>query len=115
MLAALGWGKEERTSHGFQELPADGGGTVLLSRASCLSRQGSQPLLCPTQQCDCSSHVCLKESERKSESEVTQLYLTLCDPTDCSPPGSSVHGTFQARVLEWVAISFSRGSSRPRD
>ena len=34
---------------------------------------------------------------------------------DCSPPGSSIHGIFQARVLEWVAISFSRGSSQPRD
>ena len=43
----------------------------------------------------------------KSESEVTQLYLTLSDPMDCSPPGSSVHGIFQARVLEWGAISFS--------
>ena len=40
--------------------------------------------------------------------------LTLC-PMDCSPSGSSVHGIFQARVLEWVAISFSRGSSQPRD
>ena len=39
---------------------------------------------------------------------------TLCDPTDCSPPGSSVCGILQARILEWVAISFSRGSSRPR-
>ena len=39
---------------------------------------------------------------------VTQLCLTLCDPMDCSPPGSSVHGIFQARRLEWVAISFSR-------
>jgi len=39
---------------------------------------------------------------------VTQLHLTLCDPTDCSPPGSSVHGIFQARILEWVAISYSR-------
>ena len=38
-----------------------------------------------------------------------------CDPTDCSPPGSSVHGISQVRILEWVAISFSRGSSRPRD
>ena len=45
------------------------------------------------------------------ESEVTQLCLTLCDPVDCSPPGSSVHGIFQAKVLDWVAISFSRGSS----
>ena len=42
-------------------------------------------------------------------------WLTLCDPVDCSPPGSSIHGILQARILEWVAISFSRGSSRPRD
>ena len=40
---------------------------------------------------------------------------TLCDPMDCSPPGSSVHGISQARILEWVAISFSTGSSWPRD
>ena len=39
----------------------------------------------------------------------------LCDPMDHSPPGSSVHGIFQARILEWFAISYSRGSSRPRD
>ena len=44
-----------------------------------------------------------------------QLCLTLCDPIDGSPPGSSVHGTLQARTLEWVAISFSRRSFRPRD
>ena len=50
-----------------------------------------------------------------SENEVSQLCLTLCDPLDCSPRGSSVHGIFQARILEWVAISFSRGSSQPRD
>ena len=38
-------------------------------------------------------------------------YLVLCNPVDCSPPGSSVHGVLQARILEWVAIPFSRGSS----
>ena len=43
----------------------------------------------------------------KRESEVAQSYLTLSDPMDCSPPGSSVHGIFQARVLEWGAIAFS--------
>ena len=43
-----------------------------------------------------------------------QLCQTLCDPMDCGPPGSSVHGILQARILEWVAISSSRGSSRPR-
>ena len=40
-----------------------------------------------------------------------QLCPTLCNPMDCSPPGSSVHGILQARILEWVAISFSRASS----
>ena len=43
----------------------------------------------------------------KSESEVAQSCQTLSDTMDCSPPGSSVHGIFQARVLEWVAIAFS--------
>ena len=47
----------------------------------------------------------------ESESEVAQLCLTLCNPMDCSLPGSSVHGILQARIPEWVAISFSRGSS----
>ena len=51
----------------------------------------------------------------QSESEVTRLCPTLCDPVDCSLPGSSIHGIFQARVLEWTAISFSRGSFRPKD
>ena len=40
---------------------------------------------------------------------------TLCEPTDCSPPGSSVHGISQARILQWVAVPSSRGASRPRD
>ena len=57
---------------------------------------------------------------RKEESEsvshaFVQSCWTLCDSMDCSPPGSSVLGILQARVLEWVAIPFSRGSSRPRD
>ena len=46
---------------------------------------------------------------------VAQLCLTLCDPMDRNPPGSSVHGVLQARILEWVAIPFSRGSSHHRD
>ena len=51
----------------------------------------------------------------ESESEVIQSCTTPCNPMDCSPPGSSIHGILQARILEWVAISFSRGSSWPRD
>ena len=46
---------------------------------------------------------------------VAQSCPTLCDPTDCSLPGSSVHGIYQARIPKWIVISFSRGSSRPRD
>ena len=46
---------------------------------------------------------------------LAQSCLNLCDSMDCSLPGSSLHGILQARVLEWVAISFSKGSSRPRD
>ena len=52
--------------------------------------------------------------EERKESEVAQLCPTLCNLMDCSLPRSSVHGIFQARVLEWVAVSFSRGSSRSR-
>ena len=47
--------------------------------------------------------------------KVSQSRLTLCDPMNCSPPGSSLHGILQARILEGVAMPFSRGSSRPRD
>ena len=46
---------------------------------------------------------------------VSRSVVTLCDPMDCRPPGSSVHGILQARILERVAIPFSRGSSQPRD
>ena len=55
------------------------------------------------------------EQPVKQRSEVTQLCPTLSDPMDCSPPGSSVHGISQARILEWAVIPFSRGSSQPRD
>ena len=57
----------------------------------------------------------LSKAPPPSESEVAQLCPTRCSPMDCSLPGSSIHGIFQARVLEWVAISFSMGSSQPRD
>ena len=54
-------------------------------------------------------------SYTKKHNLVAQSYQSLCNSKDCSPPGSSVHGILQARILEWVAISFSRGSSWPRD
>ena len=52
---------------------------------------------------------------KESVCSVAQSGLTLCNPLDCSPPGSSVHRIFQARILEWVANSSSRGSSRSGD
>ena len=54
-------------------------------------------------------------SMKESESEVAKSCLTLYNPMDCSLPGSTIHGIFQARILEWVAISFYRRSSQPRD
>ena len=60
-------------------------------------------------------HFLLQCMKVKSESEIAQLCPTLSDPMDCSLPDSSIHGILQARILEWVAISFSRGSSWPRE
>ena len=57
----------------------------------------------------------LYSKSKESESEVAQSHLTLCDPMDCRLPGSSIHGIFQAIILELVAMSFSRGSSWLRD
>ena len=59
--------------------------------------------------CHLSLCVCLLPAK------LLQSCLTLCNPMNCSLPGSSVHGILQARTLEWVAMTFSRGSSRPRD
>ena len=61
---------------------------------------------CPLDSSD--MHVCM-------HAKSLQSHLTLCNPMDCSLPGSSVHGIVQAKILEWVAISSSRGSSQPRD
>ena len=57
----------------------------------------------------------LPSSSPKVKVLVTQSCLTFCNPVDCSPPGSSVHGILQARIREWVAMPFCRGSSPPRD
>ena len=76
----------------------------LIFSSSCVSSQSYLSLL--------------SISESESHSVVCPtLWVcpTLCDPVDCSPPGSSIHGILQARILEWFAISFSRGSSWPRD
>ena len=93
--------------------------TSLLLLLSCVSRvqlygtpqtaaQHSPPSLGFSRQEHWSGLPCLLQCmEVKSESEVAQLCPTLCNPMDCSLPGFSVHGIFQARILKWVAIAFS--------
>ena len=71
------------------------------------SPPGSAPWDSPGKNTGVDCHFFLQCMKVKSESEVAQMCLTLCDPMDCSLPGSSVHGIFQARVLEWGAIAFS--------
>ena len=71
------------------------------------AHQAPHPWDSPGKNTGVGCHFLLQCMEVKRESEVAQLRLTLSDPMDCSPPGSSVHGIFQARALEWVTIAFS--------
>ena len=71
------------------------------------ARQAPHPWDSPGKNTGVGCHFLLQCMKVKSESEVTQSCWNLSDPMDCSPPGSSVHGIFQARVLEWGAIAFS--------
>ena len=66
-------------------------------------------------ECLCLPKVCLLKPHSKVCGVCVYVFWLFCDSMDCSPPGSSVHGIFQGRILEWVAISYSRGSSPPRD
>jgi len=75
-----------------------------ISNVSCIGRACSLPLVPPG-----------KSLLNSSVVLVTQSCLNLCDPIDCIPPGSSVHGILQARILAWIAIPFFKGSSWPRD
>src|SRR5574340_1038891 len=72
------------------------------------AHQAPRPWDSPGKNTGVGCHFLLQCMKVKSESEVAQLCLTPSDPMDCSLPGSSVHGIFQARVLEWGAISFSK-------
>ena len=92
-------------TEGDQELTRQNGEGYLWPSACSLFTPG-KALSWQTEDCGC-FNVC--------ECLVAQLCLTLCNPLDCSLPGSSIHGIFQARVLEWVVISSSRGSSQTRD
>ena len=71
------------------------------------AHQASRPWDSPGKNTTVGCHFLVHCMKVKSESEVAQSCPTLSDPMDCSPPGSSIHGVFQARVLEWGAIAFS--------
>ena len=92
-------------------LPADLPGEKILPARESNMLKGSKTGLCLTS----------KEQQKIQRGKcgmkvlVSQSCLTLCDPMNCSPPGSSVHRISQARILDWVAIPFSRGYSQPRD
>ena len=85
--------------------------TLCMHAPLCLTLCDSMDCILP----GLSGHEILQARILVSASEVAQSCPTLCNPMDCSLPGSSIHGIFQARILEWVAISFSRGSSHPGD
>ena len=89
---------------------------LLLSRFSSVqlcatpetaAHQAPPPRDSPGENTGVGCHLLLQHMKVKSESEVIQSCPTLCDPIDCSLPGSSIHGIFQARVLEWGSIAFS--------
>ena len=80
---------------------------LLLGRKAMTNTRLPHPWDSPGKNTGVGCHFLLQCMTVKSESEVTQLCPTLSNPMDCSPPGSSAHGIFQARVLEWVAIAFS--------
>ena len=90
--------------HGIRDLQWGKNLDSHLARATCIWTS-AQPFTSNLRWCVC---VCVCTL-------VAQSHLTLCNLMDCSPPGSSVHGILQARILEWVVIPFSRGSSQPRD
>ena len=114
----------ERVTHLNQEIRFGEGfleeGTLAAAAAAAAKSLQSCPTLCgphrwlprpwdsPGKNTGVSCHFLLQCMEVKSESEVAQLCITRSDPMGCSPPGSSVHGIFQARILEWVAIAFSK-------
>jgi len=101
------------------------GNSMGLREGSNLFRSNSQEVVKPILNPGLSSSKApvfdLAQYEDKSETNLDFVFQLVshvrlfCDPMHCSPPGSSVHGVSQARVLEWAAISFSRGSSWPRD
>ena len=83
--------------------------------STCIKKVHSLPCICMAESLRCPPETITTLLINCGGSLVAQSCPTLCDPLDCSPPGSSVHGILQASILEGVAISFSRESSSPKD
>ena len=98
----VGW-HHQHNGHEFEKTPGDSEGQGSLVHCSLWGRK--EPDTTTT----------LKEKTPNTVSESRLVMSDSLRPVDCRPPSSSVHGILQARILEWVAISFSRGSSQPRD
>ena len=117
-VQSLGWEDPLERETATHSCTAAAAAAAAKSLQSCQSlwphRQQLTRLPCsrgsPSKNTGVSCHFLLQCMKVKSESKVTQLYPTLCDPMDSSLPGSSIHGIFQARVLEWGAIAFSNCS-----
>ena len=97
---------------------------IWMTRSSHVQKWGGVAFLAPWVKAACGPFDDLKErlglrvkhkGEKCTCTKSLQSCPTLCDVMDCSPPGSSVHGILQARILEWLAMPFSRGSFQPRD
>ena len=88
---------------------------ILLRVAISFSRGPSRPRDRTQVSCVAGNSLRSEPPSEKVKVKVAQSCVSLCDPMDCSRPGFSVHGIFQARILEWVAIPFLRRSSQPRD
>ena len=98
------WGKQHSCGQ-FQLLGSSGLSAV------CSRCMGQQRVQCQTDLESCSSRLRISQLCVSGCARLLQSCLTLMDPVDCSPPGSSVHGILQGRILEWVAMPSSRGSS----
>ena len=114
-LSCTGEGNGNPLQCSYLENPRDGGAWWAAVHGAAQSQTQLKQLSSSKESLVCTSHWKFPEFRKHCGCVHTQLRLTFCDSLDFSPADSSLHGILQARILEWVAISSSRGSSQPRD